>query len=86
MNEHVQTAATGDPLFNPLSPEFIRRFTVVGSPDHCTERLIELARCGLDRLVVVGPGYYPDDWGDSSELFVREVVPALRAVLKARTA
>src|SRR3954463_15029111 len=24
MNEHVQTAETGQPLFNPLSPEFIR--------------------------------------------------------------
>ncbi len=26
-----------------LSPDFVRRFAVVGGPDHCTERLLELA-------------------------------------------
>jgi len=61
-----------------LSPEFVRRFAVVGGPEHCFERLNELLALGLGRLVIVGPGFYPPDWGEASGLFVREVLPALR--------
>lgn len=62
-----------------LTPDFVRRFAVVGSPDHCTERLLALKKLGLDRFVVVGPGFYPDSWGEARDLFAREVIPALRA-------
>lgn len=62
-----------------LTPEFVRRFAIVGSPDHCTERLLELRKAGLDRLVVVGPGFYPPEWGEAAKLFAKEVIPALRA-------
>lgn len=62
-----------------LSPDFVRRFAIVGSPDHCTERLLALRKAGLERFVVVGPGFYPPGWGEAAGLFAREVIPALRA-------
>jgi 5,10-methylenetetrahydromethanopterin reductase len=62
-----------------LSPDFVRRFAIVGSPDHCTRRLLALRKVGLERFVVVGPGFYPPSWGEAAGLFAREVVPALRA-------
>jgi 5,10-methylenetetrahydromethanopterin reductase len=62
-----------------LSSDFVRRFAVVGPPDHCTQRLIELRAAGLERFVVVGPGFYPPSWGAAAQLFSREVMPALRS-------
>jgi 5,10-methylenetetrahydromethanopterin reductase len=62
-----------------LTPDFVKCFAVVGSPDHCTERLLALRELGLERLVVVGPGFYPAEWGEAGNLFTREVIPALRA-------
>ncbi len=61
-----------------IMPEFVRRYAVVGSPEHCTRRLLELAAGGLDRFVIVGPGFYPEDWGEARHLFAREVLPALK--------
>lgn len=58
-----------------FTPEFVTRFAIVGSPDHCIERLLELVKCGLERFVVVGPGFYDEPRG----LFAREVMPAVRA-------
>jgi 5,10-methylenetetrahydromethanopterin reductase len=62
-----------------LTPDFVRRFAVVGSPDRCTERLLALRAAGLERFVVVGPGFYPAEWGEAAGLFQKEVMPALRA-------
>ena len=31
------------------------------------------------RMVLVGPGFYPESWGPGRDLLVREVLPALRA-------
>jgi 5,10-methylenetetrahydromethanopterin reductase len=62
-----------------LTPDFVKRFAIVGSPDHCTERLLELREVGLERFVVVGPGFYPSEWGEAGKLFAKEVIPALRA-------
>jgi 5,10-methylenetetrahydromethanopterin reductase len=62
-----------------LSPEFVRRFAIVGPPDYCVERLLALRDAGLERFVVVGPGFYPPDWGVAAGLFAKEVIPALRA-------
>ncbi|GGC04829.1 LLM class F420-dependent oxidoreductase [Novosphingobium endophyticum] len=62
-----------------LTSGFVRRFAIVGSPDHCTERLLKLRKAGLERFVIVGPGFYPPEWGDAASLFTREVIPALRA-------
>ncbi len=61
-----------------LAPDFIRNFAVVGTPDQCTRRLLELQAMGLERFVTVGPGFYPASWGEAADLFVREVMPVLR--------
>lgn len=61
-----------------LSPEFVRNFAVVGTPDACTEKLLALRKAGIDRFVVVGPGFYPPEWGEAAGLFAREVLPVLQ--------
>lgn len=58
---------------------FVSRFAVVGTPEHCVERLVELARLGIERFVVFGPGFYDD--GANGSLFATEVMPAVRAAL-----
>lgn len=58
--------------------DFVRRFGIVGTPDHCAARLIELARVGLERFVIFGPGVY-EDGTSGNDLFVTEVLPAVRA-------
>lgn len=79
MRNHGVTDSQKRLIGGGLTPEFVRRFAIVGSPDHCTQRLLALRDAGLERLVVVGPGFYPASWGDAAGLFVREVLPALRA-------
>jgi len=65
----------------PLSWDFVRRFAIVGPPQHCIERLLELAALGIERFVVVGPGYHPEARAHGPGLFVSEVMPALRSAL-----
>jgi 5,10-methylenetetrahydromethanopterin reductase len=72
---HAQDRIVG----GALSEEFVRNFAIVGSPDHCTERLLALRAMGLERFVVVGPGFYPASWGEAAGLFAREVMPMVRA-------
>jgi 5,10-methylenetetrahydromethanopterin reductase len=80
MNTHGVTHAKNRLMGMKLDLEFVRRFTIAGTPEHCFERLLGLARCGLDRFVCVGPAFYSGSWGEDRHLFVREVMPALRAV------
>ena len=61
-----------------LTPEFVGRFAIAGPPDYCARRLLALRDAGLERFVVVGPGFYPPEWGAARDLFAREVIPALR--------
>jgi 5,10-methylenetetrahydromethanopterin reductase len=62
-----------------LSWDFVTRFAIVGPPDHCTERLLQLAALGLTRFVIVGPGFHPEARKDGDSLFASEVIPAVRA-------
>jgi 5,10-methylenetetrahydromethanopterin reductase len=80
MTRHGDVHAERRLTSGELSPDFVRRFAVVGSPAHCTERLLALREAGIERFVVVGPGFYPPDWGEAAGLFAREVMPTLRAV------
>jgi 5,10-methylenetetrahydromethanopterin reductase len=64
-----------------LSWDFVERFAIVGPPDRCIKRLLELAALGLSRFVVVGPGFHPEVRPDGPSLFAREVMPALRAAI-----
>jgi len=79
MNKHGVHDARDRIVGGGLTPDFVRRFAIVGSPDHVTERLLGLRKLGLERFVVVGPGFYPDSWGEARNLFASEVIPALRA-------
>ena len=79
MNKHGVHNAQDRIVGGGLSPEFVREFAIVGSPDHCTRRLLELKAMGLERFVAVGPGFYPASWGEAAGLFAKEVMPALRA-------
>ena len=79
MTRHGDVHETERLTEGTLSPEFVRRFAIVGSPDRCTERLLALRKAGLERFVVVGPGFYPLGWGAAAGLFAKEVIPALRA-------
>ena len=64
----------------PLSPDFVDRFAVVGSPDECAERLTGLAALGIDRFVISGPGFGADrdQARTAGRLLVHELLPALR--------
>ena len=79
MTEHGNIASKTRIVGGTLTPGFVRRFAIVGSPDHCTRRLLDLRAAGIERFVIVGPGFYPAEWGDDAGLFAREVIPALRA-------
>ena len=78
MNRHGVTHATDRIIGGGLTPEFVRNFAVVGTPETCIRRLLALRAMGLERFVVVGPGFYPAEWGAAAHLFTREVMPALR--------
>lgn len=79
MTKHGVSQAQDRIIGGGLTPEFVRQFAIVGSPDHCTARLLALKNLGLERFVVVGPGLYPAGWGEAAGLFAREVIPALKA-------
>jgi 5,10-methylenetetrahydromethanopterin reductase len=64
-----------------LDWEFVRRFAIVGPPAHCVERLLELAALGIERFVVVGPGFHPEAGSGDRSLFASTVMPEVRAGL-----
>lgn len=79
MNQHGKTLGAAKLVGASLTRDFIERFAIAGPPDHCIARLLDLIRCGLERFVVVGPGFYPEAGGASRSLFATEVMPAVRA-------
>ena len=76
MNQHGRAPA------GVLTPEFLDRFAVVGPPDHCVERLLELVELGVTRFVVCGALGWTDTSQEqlSRELLTSEVMPALRGL------
>ena len=73
MNEHVQTAAAGQPLFNPLAPEFIRnpyphyeRMRAT-DPVHLTEHGMYVASRHADVTVVLRDKRFGKDYVDRME-------------------
>jgi len=64
-----------------LTPEFIDRFAVTGTPDQCIARLKRLAALGLDRVAITGAlrGVSETDAAKSRALLEQEVLPAVRA-------
>jgi 5,10-methylenetetrahydromethanopterin reductase len=78
MTRHTQV---GSPQAGTLTPAFIDRFGIVGTPETCVRRLCELLDLGLDKLIVTGPtlGADPGEARAALERFASEVLPALRA-------
>jgi 5,10-methylenetetrahydromethanopterin reductase len=76
-NQHLSNAS---PQTAALDADFVGRFAVVGPPDVCAQRLLELARLGLERFVVTGPGFGADrdHARTAQQLVVDELLPALR--------
>jgi len=64
-----------------LSWDFVSRFAIVGPPDYCVERLLQLAALGIERFYIVGPGFHPEARQGKSSLFASEVMPAVRRQL-----
>jgi 5,10-methylenetetrahydromethanopterin reductase len=64
-----------------LTWDFVERFAIVGPPDHCIERLLQVAALGIERFVIIGPGLYPEAGTHDRSLFASEVMPAVRAAI-----
>jgi 5,10-methylenetetrahydromethanopterin reductase len=62
-----------------LTPDFIDRFAVVGTPDQCIARLQRLAALGLDRIAISGAlrGVSESDAARSRVLLEEEVLTAM---------
>ncbi len=78
MNTHGKVEAVDRLGGAELDFEFVRRFAIVGPPEHCIERLLELRAMGIERFVIVGPGFHPEVEPRQAPLFVREVMGAVR--------
>jgi 5,10-methylenetetrahydromethanopterin reductase len=64
-----------------LTGDFVDRFGVAGTPEHCVDRLTELAALGIERFAIVGPtrDARPEDVTESRRLLKEVVLPAVRA-------
>jgi 5,10-methylenetetrahydromethanopterin reductase len=82
MTKHGKTIAHDKLVNASLSWDFVERFAIVGPPDYCIERLLNLASLGIRRFVIVGPGFHPEYHGDGRGLFVDAVLPAIRVHCK----
>lgn len=71
---------SGSPQTERITSAFATQFGIFGSSTYCIERLREVVRLGIQRLVVVGPGRDVDPGAASTAeaRFVEEVLPALR--------
>jgi 5,10-methylenetetrahydromethanopterin reductase len=76
-NVHLRNSAGHT---EPLVPEFVDRFAIVGPPERCVARFHELAAVGIRRFVVTGAtfGSDPDEARLSARLLRDEVLPALK--------
>ena len=77
-------AASGARHEAALADDFVDRFGVVGPSENVAERLVELARLGLDHLVIVGHSRNtPSEvLAESSHRFGLEVIPRVREALR----
>lgn len=78
MNKHAQ--ADGDQT-TVLTDEFMDSFAIVGSRDHCIERLSGIRDLGIDKVFVAGPAFRSvgsEDAQLAAANFVDGVMPALR--------
>jgi 5,10-methylenetetrahydromethanopterin reductase len=80
MTKHAQRDTDhGKVVGGAIDEGFIDRFAVTGTPDQCTERLLELVELGVERFICVGPGIHPEAAAPGRTLFASEVIPQVRA-------
>ena len=77
MNKHDDIHAGDKIIGGALAWDFVERFAIVGPPERCVERLLELVRLGIERFMIVSP----DLFQPGPTLLSREVLPALRAAV-----
>jgi len=82
MTKHNHTISHDKVKGATLSWDFVQRFAIVGPPAHCIARLLELAGLGIERFVVVGPGFHPEAGTNGTSLFASAVMPEVRARLR----
>ena len=77
MNHHF---SHGSPQSQGLPPEVVDEFGIAGPPGYCIDRLQELAKLGLTKLILLGGGIGMDRDAAalSRQLLTKEVLPALR--------
>jgi 5,10-methylenetetrahydromethanopterin reductase len=77
-NLHLVNAAEHSRV---VPDEYVDRFAVIGDPEACAARLLDLVALGLDRLIITGPTFGADrDQARWANRLVRdELIPALRA-------
>ena len=80
MNQHTRS---GSEQAVALTPEFIDGYAVAGSPSRCIDRLCEIAKLGIDKVIAIGPspGSDPAEAATCERLLAEEVVPGLRRAL-----
>jgi 5,10-methylenetetrahydromethanopterin reductase len=63
-----------------LTDHFVDRFAIVGSPEHCIERLRSLAALGLDKVAISGGtrGAPAEAAALSRQLVAQQVLPGMR--------
>ena len=73
-------AESGSTQTTVVPDDFVDRFAIVGSPDHCIDRLRAIAALGIERVVVVGAAKDADprEAVAARKRFAAEVLPALR--------
>jgi 5,10-methylenetetrahydromethanopterin reductase len=76
-NRHLSNRS---PQTEPLAPDFVDRFAVVGPPDVCADRLCGLADLGVDRFVITGAAFGADrdHARTAARLVADELMPELR--------
>lgn len=74
MNKHAQ--ADGDQT-NTLTDEFMDSYAIIGSADHCIDRLSAIKALGIDKVSIVGPNFRSQsgDAKQASDNFVTQVMP-----------
>ncbi len=75
MNEHTRSDSK---QANILTDEFIDQYAIVGSVDHCIDRLKEIEAMGIDKVMIVGPSTGADRQAtiEAEELMANEVLSA----------
>ncbi len=63
-----------------ITDDFLDRFAVMGSKDHCVERLGQLVELGIDKFSVSGASFSSRDpeAADAAARFIEEVAPQVR--------